>query len=63
MNRRWDETARLFVSLIRAELAYPVRNLGYEEQAVVEVGNAVMVSESVSACSAPGAIARTTSRS
>jgi 2-desacetyl-2-hydroxyethyl bacteriochlorophyllide A dehydrogenase len=42
MNRRWDETARLFVASSEPSWRYPVRNLGYEEVGeIVELGNAV----------------------
>ena len=42
MNRRWDETARLFVASAEPSWRYPVRNLGYEEAGeIVEVGSAV----------------------
>lgn len=42
MNRRWDETARLFVASTEPSWRYPVRNLGYEEAGeIVEVGTAV----------------------
>jgi threonine dehydrogenase-like Zn-dependent dehydrogenase len=41
MNRRWDETARLFVASSEPSWRYPVRNLGYEEAGeIVEIGNA-----------------------
>lgn len=41
MNRRWDETRRLFVPG-EASWSYPVRNLGYEESGeIVELGSAV----------------------
>ncbi len=42
MNRRWDETSRLFVASAEPSWSYPVRNLGYEESGkIVEVGSAV----------------------
>jgi 2-desacetyl-2-hydroxyethyl bacteriochlorophyllide A dehydrogenase len=42
MNRRWDETTRLFLPSDQPSWTYPVRNLGYEEVGeVVEVGSAV----------------------
>jgi 2-desacetyl-2-hydroxyethyl bacteriochlorophyllide A dehydrogenase len=42
MNRRWDETTRLFVTSTEPSWRYPVRNLGYEEVGeIVEVGSAV----------------------
>jgi threonine dehydrogenase-like Zn-dependent dehydrogenase len=42
MNRRWDETSRLFVASAEPSWGYPVRNLGYEEVGeIIEVGGAV----------------------
>ncbi len=42
MNRRWDETARLFVASAEPSWRYPIRNLGYEEAGeIMEVGSAV----------------------
>lgn len=42
MNRRWDETTRLFVASSEPSWQYPVRNLGYEEAGeIVEIGSAV----------------------
>jgi 2-desacetyl-2-hydroxyethyl bacteriochlorophyllide A dehydrogenase len=42
MNRRWDESSRLFVPADQPSWTYPVRNLGYEEVGeIVEVGSAV----------------------
>src|SRR5918992_308309 len=42
MQRRWDETSRLFVPADSPSWPYPVRNLGYEEVGeIVEVGSAV----------------------
>lgn len=42
MNRRWDESRRLFVSSDEPSWAWPVRNLGYEEVGeIVETGGAV----------------------
>jgi len=42
MNRRWDETSRLFVTSSAPSWSYPVRNLGYEEAGeIIEVGRAV----------------------
>jgi 2-desacetyl-2-hydroxyethyl bacteriochlorophyllide A dehydrogenase len=42
MNRRWDETSRLFVTSSVPSWSYPVRNLGYEEAGeIIEVGSAV----------------------
>jgi 2-desacetyl-2-hydroxyethyl bacteriochlorophyllide A dehydrogenase len=42
MNRRWDESSRLFVASDEPSWSYPVRNLGYEEAGeIVEVGSSV----------------------
>jgi 2-desacetyl-2-hydroxyethyl bacteriochlorophyllide A dehydrogenase len=42
MNRRWDETSRLFVESSEPSWRYPVRNLGYEEVGeIVEVGSEI----------------------
>ena len=42
MNRRWDESSRLFVASAEPSWSYPVRNLGYEEAGeIVEVGSSV----------------------
>ena len=42
MNKRWDETNRLYVSSDVPSWTYPVPNIGYEEVGkVIEVGSAV----------------------
>lgn len=42
MNKRWDETMRLFVQSDAPSWTYPVPNIGYEEVGkVIEVGSAV----------------------
>jgi threonine dehydrogenase-like Zn-dependent dehydrogenase len=42
MQRRWDETSRLFIPATEPSWPYPVRNLGYEEVGeIVEVGSNV----------------------
>jgi 2-desacetyl-2-hydroxyethyl bacteriochlorophyllide A dehydrogenase len=42
MNRRWDESRRLFIESETPSWTYPVRNLGYEECGeIIEAGSAV----------------------